>query len=121
MLLCDDARPAQPNSRKVTVYGLTSTIHVGAGPFPVSYGFSVYLQLTEGRGQGVGRILVIHSESGEVCHEGQEHRLTFTADPLEVHAAVFRIACCEFPSRGLYWVEFWYDEELLAREPLLVR
>jgi hypothetical protein len=121
MLLCDDVRPVAKNSRKVTVYGLTSTIRIGDKGFPATYGFSVYLQLTEGRGEGRGRIVVVDSQSGERCYEGHDHRLVFGSNPLKVYGALIRIPQCEFPGPGLFWVEFWYEERLLSREPMLVR
>lgn len=120
MLLCDDVR-AVSGSRKVTVYGLTSTIRVGEKGFPATCGFSVYVQLTECRGEGAARIVIVEDESDQVCYQGQDHRMAFGNDPLAVHSAVIRIPQCEFPAPGLYWVEMWYRGVFLACEPLLVR
>src|SRR5438034_1245384 len=102
MLLCDDARAAPNNPRKVTVYGLLSTIDV-AGAFPANFGFSVYLLLTEGRGDGRARIRIVNAETDQVCYQGPDYRLVFAGDPLKVYGMVIRIAQCEFPSQGLYW------------------
>jgi|tagenome__1003787_1003787.scaffolds.fasta_scaffold20587359_2 hypothetical protein len=121
MLLCDDVRPVTGNQRKVTVYGLTSVLKVGQSGFPARFGFTVYLQLTAGRGAGNGRIVVVDAEDGSLCYEGQDHPMTFSDDPLLLYAAKIRIPSCELPRAGLYWVEFWYEGMFVAREPLLVR
>jgi hypothetical protein len=100
---------------------LTSTLRVGQRGFPAGFGFSVYVQLSEGRGTGRCRIIVVNAESGRRCYEGSEHPLAFGADPLRVYGVKIRIQRCEFPHNGLYWVEFWYEGSVLGREPLLVR
>jgi len=121
MLICDDARPTRGNPRKMTVHGLLNTIEVQSRRFPARFGFCVYLLLTECRGSGIGRIRVVDAESGELGYEGGGLNLRFGKDPLLAHAVVVRITECELPAPGLYWIEFRYEDELLAREPLLVR
>jgi len=32
----------------------------------------------------------------------------------------FRIYCL-FQEPGLYWVQFWYNEQMIAQEPLVLR
>lgn len=121
MLICDDARPSRRNPRKMTVYGLLNTIEVQNAIFPANFGFCVYLLLTECRGSGSGQINVANAETGELCYQGGLLDLRFGKDPLLAHAVVVRITECELPAPGLYWIEFRYEDEMLAREPLLVR
>jgi hypothetical protein len=42
-------------------------------------------------------------------------------DPLEVVGATFRIRNCLFREQGLYWVQFWYNEQIIAEQPVLLR
>jgi hypothetical protein len=42
-------------------------------------------------------------------------------DPLEVVGAMFRIRNCLFQAAGLYWVQFWYNEQMIAQQPLVLR
>ena len=123
MLLCDDARPSRTNPRKVDVFGLLSTIRVerNASDFPVGCSLAVYVVLTEGRGRGAARLAIRAAESGDVCYAGVSHPIVFGGDPLRAYSYLFRITHCEFPSPGLYWVEFRFNEVTLSREPLLVQ
>jgi hypothetical protein len=123
MLLCDDARPSDGDRRKVNVYGLLNAIATAGSEavFPVHHSFAVYLALTEGRGSGEGRIVVVQAESDEPMYVGQSLPLRFSADPLKVLGVIVRITSCSFPHPGLYWVEFWYNDQVIAREPLEVK
>jgi len=41
--------------------------------------------------------------------------------PLEVVGVTFRIRNCLYPEPGLYLVQFWYNEQVIAEQPLLLR
>jgi hypothetical protein len=123
MLLCDDVRPHPTNPRKVSVYGLINEIRaVGAeAAYPLTHSFSVYLALTAGRGTGEGQIVVASADTGGLVYVGGSHSIVFDPDPLKVKGVIFRITSCSFPQPGLYWVEFRYNGDVIARQPLQVR
>ena len=123
MLLCDRAAPDPDNPRKTNIYGVVSTIAVEAGAaFPVHHPeISVYLLLTEGRGTGQGRIVVVNADTEEPAFSSAAHPITFGPDPLALQGRCFRILDCTFPAPGLYWVEFRFNGKVLARQPLEVK
>ncbi|MGI8980514.1 MAG: DUF6941 family protein [Pirellulaceae bacterium] len=120
MLLCDSVSADPSNRKKVTVQGLLSSISCKGKTFPVSGEFSVYLQLSECRRPGEGWIRVV-DDSDEEVHRGQRFTLNFSGDPLETYAIAIRLENCVFPEPGVYFVEFVFEGNLLAKEPLLVR
>ncbi len=81
----------------------------------------VFLAITEGRGQGTGKIVCTFEETGQVAFETDARRIEFGRDPLEVVGMAFRIRDCWFPKSGRYSVEFWYNGREISRRPLLMR
>lgn len=81
----------------------------------------MFLQLTECRGPADGRIEIHHADSAQFVFRTRSRTIPFGSDPLEVFGATFRIRNCLFQVPGLYWVQFWYNEEMLAQQPLLLR
>lgn len=120
MILCDDARPRASQPGKIDVFGLVNSVTVG-GAFPARVTFCVYLAMTEGRGTGKGQVVVTGADEGETTYEGAVHEIAFDPDPLKVAGAIIRISSCSFATPGLYFVEFRYNGQMLARQPLIVR
>jgi len=109
MLLCEEVSRDPENPNRVNLYGLTSTIRSTSNPpFPLLHPvLCVYLVLTGVRGVGEGQVVVVAADTDQPVFASQRHQLAFTlANPLDGHAAVFRIHDCVFPREGLYWVEF---------------
>lgn len=123
MLLCDDWKLDPPHSRRVTIVGLISNIRALDDPaYPLLYReLCVFLALTEGRGQGEGRIICAFEETGQVIFETANRAISFGPDPLEVVGVPFRIRSCRFPLPGLYSVQFWYDGIKVEERPLRMR
>ncbi len=123
MLLCDDWSVDPANQRRVTIIGLISNIHaLDDPPYPLLYReLCVLLFLTEGRGQGNGRIVCVFEETGQKIFETAQRPIPFGLDPLEVVGVPFRIRNCLFPLPGLYSVQFWYDGVKLEERPLRMR
>lgn len=113
--------PAAP--RRVTLVGLISSIRsLEQPPFPLLYReFCVFLQLTECRGPADGRIEVRHDDSDQVVFRTATRAIPLGNDPLQVYGAAFRIGNCLFPVAGLYSVQFWYNDEVIAQQPVLLR
>jgi len=123
LIVCEDVQADPDNPRRVTLVGLLSAIRSLEQPaFPVLYReLCVFLQLTECRGPADGRIEIQHANSGQVLFRTRTRTIPFGSDPLELFAASFRIRNCLFPEAGLYWIQFWYNEQMVAQQPLLLR
>ena len=123
MLLCDDIQPHPSNPNKMDVLGLVSTIHaVAEADFPLHVPMlCIYLEISGGRGTGQARIDCRQADSDLVRFSSLTHELTFPPDPRAVRGLVFRLVDCLFPQSGLYWVQFCYNRQILAEQPLVVR
>jgi len=123
MLLCDDARPNPNNPRKWDVLGLVSAVNAASeSDFPVLVPtLCVYLEIAGGRGTGQARIDCRQADSGKVMFSSPTHEVTFPPDPLAVRGLAFRLVDCKFPQPGLYWLQFCYNQQTLAEQPLIVR
>jgi hypothetical protein len=84
MLLCEDVRPRRNAPHKLDVFGLFTSLRPARGRFPLTISFCVYLLLTEGRGEGVGRIYVLDADTDEEVYAGSPHVIQFSGDPIEV-------------------------------------
>ncbi|HEX5102957.1 MAG TPA: hypothetical protein VFV87_04055 [Pirellulaceae bacterium] len=122
MIVCEHAEPSPSNPRRTNVYGIFSSIvvHGDAGAFPRSVGFSVYLSLTECRGDGEGRVIVSDAESGDMCYAGAPHDIILSTNPLAIHEVIIRIPLCELPHPGVYLIAFEFDGVVLSQESLVV-
>jgi len=54
-------------------------------------------------------------------YRGPERVVRFPSDPLTINGASFGIDYLVFPEPGLYWVELWYDNEILAELPIMLK
>src|SRR5580692_11813399 len=93
MLRCDDWLLDPGNNRRVTIVGLISNIQaIEDPPYPLFYReICVFLALTEGRGQGDGKIVCVFEETGQKVFETRTRRISFGLDPLEIVGVPFRI------------------------------
>jgi hypothetical protein len=123
MLLCDDWQVDPENARRITIVGLLTNVHaIDDPPYPLFYQeMCVFLVLTEGRGEGEGKIVCVFEDDGRKVFETRGRRIPFGPDPLEVVGVPFRIRECTFPKAGLYTVQFWYEGELVEERPLRMR
>jgi hypothetical protein len=123
MLICEDVRRPPKNPSKVDLVGLLTSIRVAGGiaAFPFRCSFCVHVLLADGRGIGTGQVVVLNADTEEAVYLGSPHEIDCGSDPLRVLSATFRIPACPFPEPGLYWADFRYNENVLAREPLMVK
>ncbi len=122
LIICENVRTDPDNPRRVTLAGLISAIHsLDQPPFPLLYReICVFLQLTECRGPADGRVEIHHADSGDVLFRTQTRMIPFGNDRLEIFGVTFRIRNCLFHALGLYWIQFWYNEQMIAQQPLLL-
>jgi len=123
LILCEDIQTDPEEPRRITLVGLISALRsLEQPPFPLLYReLCVFLQLTECRGPADGRIEIQHADSGQVVFRTRTRTIPLPNDPLEVVGVAFRLRRCLFREAGLYWVQFWYNEQMIAQQALLLR
>lgn len=123
LIVCDDVRTDPEHPRKVTLVDLISAIRSMEQPaFPLKYReLCVFIQLTESRGPADVRIEIHHADSDVIVFRTRTRTISFGNDPLEVVGLTFRLRDCIFRQPGLYWVQFWYNEQMIAQQALLLR
>lgn len=123
LTLCDDIVAAPGNPRRLSLLGVVSSIQsLDDPPYPfVHRMLCAFVQLTGCRGTGTLRIEITRADSGQVTGRSPDYPVTFPNDPLAVVGISFRLLACRFPEPGLYWVSLWYNDTLLAQQPLLLR
>jgi hypothetical protein len=126
MLLCDDVRKDANNPSCTHIDCLMGNIvSLELPPFPVLREMiCVYLVLTEGRGRGIAQVRVayVDAEAEQLLFGSPEHEISFeNHSPLELLGVVFRLKDCLFPQPGRYAVQFWYDGQKVAEQPLRLK
>ena len=123
LILCEDIEVDPDNTRRVTLVGLISAIRaIEDLPYPLLYPeICVFLQFIECRGPAEGRVEIHHADSSEVVFRTRTRTIPFVNDPLEIMVVTFRMRNCLFETAGLYWVQFWYNEVMIAQQPLLLK
>ena len=122
LLVCEDLIRDPTNPQRVTLVNLIGHIR---SPFQPPFPYRreelcVFVQLTEGRGVGDVWIAVEQADTERTILRNPTHRVSFSPNPVEVAGLSFRIRKWTFPSPGLYWVQFWYNGTMLAREPIIL-
>jgi hypothetical protein len=123
MMLCQEVQADPHDPSKVSLIGIVNAIHSQSDPpFPCQLPLlCVYLQLTGGRGDGQVRITVAAADTGEVIFATPSHQISFVADPVVLQILKVKLKNCVYPRPGVYWVQFWYDEEVLVEVSLVLR
>lgn len=123
LIVCDDIQYDPNNPRRATLVNIVHAIHsLDQPPFPLLHReLCVLVQVSECRGTADFRIDIVQADTGRVVRRTQARSHDFGNDPLEVFGLPFRIQACPFPEAGLYWIQFWYNEHMIAQEPLVLR
>ena len=123
LIVCEDilTDPAVP--QQVSLLNLVSSIRSQIQPpYPLSHPeLCVFVQLTECRGSASCRVEVVQADSNDAIFQTRTRAVAFPTDPLEVVGLSFRLRNCSFPEAGLYWIQFWYNDAMIAQQPLLLR
>lgn len=122
LVVCDDVTRS-PVTNRETLVGLISTIDSRRDPpFPVTHpALCVYVQLTECRGNGAVRVRIAQDDTDTEVYATPVRTVSMGTDPLAIRSLVFRVLNCSYPAAGLYWVQFWYNGQILAQQPLVLR
>jgi len=123
MIVCDDILADPQRRGKPVLVGLISLIAPADEP-PYPYRLDqmcVFLVLTEGRGMGECRLKLVFEESGQVVWETRPQPIAFGSDPLALYGLIFRERNIPFRSPGVYLVQFWYNDHIVAQQPVRAR
>jgi hypothetical protein len=122
ILICEDIRVDPANPQRVSLLNLIGVIRsLAQPPFPFRYPeFCVYVQLTECRGGGDVRLEIEEADTGTSIFQTLTRTVSLGNDPLKARGLPFRIRNCSFPSAGLYWLQFWYNNIKLDQEPFVL-
>jgi hypothetical protein len=123
LIVCEDVKVDPQKASRISLIGLIGAIEAREhATFPLVHSeLCVYLQLTECRGPATCRIEVQRADTSDVVSRTPTHTIALPTDPLAVVGFTFRIHSCRFPESGLYWFQFWYNEQMLAQQPVLLR
>lgn len=123
LILCDDVETDPASPGRVTLVRVLSAIRPAEEPpYPYEYPeFCVYMDITECRGPAEGRIEVHNADTEETVFQTRTRTIPFRSNPLDIQGLFFRLRKCRFTKPGLYWVQFWYNEQMIAQQPLLLR
>ena len=121
MVVCEKVMRDDTKVHSTSLVGLINRL-VSEGSFPrVFSDFSAFLQITGCRGPGRGRVEIDHPESGEMVFWTKNTSLSFSSDPLVLQGLTVNVRGCSFPEPGWYDVQFWYNDVMLAEQPILVK
>jgi hypothetical protein len=121
MIVCEDARVRKGTQGKIDVLGVMNVLRAPADAFPMRLSCSIFLCLTDCRGNGRGAIVIANDETDEEAYIGESHSFKFGSDPVKLFSVTLRVPLCVLPSPGLYRVEFVYNESVIGKCPLLVK
>lgn len=123
MIVCDDILTDPQRPGKPVLVGLIGAITPeGDPPYPFLLSrMCVLLVLTEGRGVGACQLKLASEETGQVVWETTPQAVAFGPDPLALNGVIFRDRAVPFPSQGMYLVQFWYNDQVIAQQPIRAR
>jgi hypothetical protein len=123
MIVCEEIITDPRNSNRVSLVNLINSIRSLSQPrFPVRFPlFCIFVQMSECRGKHTLRIEVRVADTDMIILGTTLSEVSFPKAPLLVHGVRFRIRNCTFPAAGLYWVQLWVDDHMLAQQPLVLR
>ena len=123
MLLCREVRRDPKPPTRTDLIGLLAGISAGpSGSYPLQLpDLSVFVMLTGRHGEGTMHVTLREADTDTLVYNGPKETLAACTDPLIVRMAMIRIRDCSLPSAGLYWVQFCYNDEVVAEEPLMAR
>jgi hypothetical protein len=120
LIACDDVQADPNNLHRINIFGLITNIRsTVVPPFPVVRPlFCVLALMTRCQGSGELVLRIQHNATGRFVYRSPPRRIRFVGSPQDALGVVFRLRNCTFPEAGLYWVELFYSNSILARRSL---
>lgn len=123
MLLCRAVRRDPKPPHQVDLLGVIVSIRAGpTRSYPLQLpDLSIFVQLTGRYGEGSMHATIRDADTDALVYNGPKQTLAACTDPLSVRPATIRIHDCTLPHPSLYWVQFCYNDEVIAEESLTAR
>ena len=123
LVLCEDVVPDPDCPGRISLMDLVSIVRATSRPpYPALVPqLCVFAQLTECRGTAELRVEIRVEITHEVIYRTPAIRTSSANDPLTIRGVTIRMRNLIFTRPGLYAVQLWHDDELLAEVPLLLR
>src|SRR5437763_695666 len=123
MIVCEEIILDPNNPKRVSLVNLIGSIRPRRGAaYPLLHpAVCLFVELVECRGPGRLRVDVRDAETDEVVSATPTRSVPLPESPLTVVGMRFRLRKCKFPVPGLYWINLWYNDRLLARRPIILQ
>ncbi len=120
MVVCEDI---DISGKQISLFNLIlNMISKEDPPYPViRQETCVFVVLTEARGKGEFFLRIVQADTSLEVFSTKIRSHDFGKDPLRAHGLPFRLRHCRFPGPGLYWIQFWFNNSLLAQQDLFAR
>jgi hypothetical protein len=115
-LLAEDIRERPPDLWDILGAGMRTIRSTAAPSFPSKHTFWVFLQLASESPSGKVHLALTRADSGR-RYFFRDMKVEYP-DPVEPTTVLIRVLNCEFPDRGIYFLELWYDGEWLIDQRL---
>jgi hypothetical protein len=124
MILCDEVKHDPNRPGRLTIEGFLPQLRWPEGrttPLPLEK-LLVFLILTDGRGEGQGRITCSNEETGFPIFETGAALISFLGkDPTQPMGRLIVARDCRFPAPGSYLFRFLFEGKVLSQQSLIVR
>lgn len=122
LILCEEIVNDPDFPKRVSLLRLISKIRTpSTPPFPALLSaFAAFAQLANCRGTGELWLAILAEDRGAIVYRTPPRRVNFPNNPLAVHGIAFRFHEIVVHAPGLYWVQLWFESDLLAQQPFTV-
>jgi hypothetical protein len=120
LIACEEIRPDVVNPRQLSLLRVVSTIRATAYP-ALRPQFAAFAVLTGGRGAGELRLEIRQADTDVALYASTRQRISFPADPLALCGLSYRVRNLVFPAPGLYWVQLYFENSMIADLPVVLK
>jgi hypothetical protein len=121
MVVCEEVGPRIGAPHKIDILGVIALIDAPVEAFPLDLDFSVYVCFTNARGQGEGKIVIVHDQNNDMVYDGDPVPFTLENNPRALIATAIPVSQCTFPYPDLYRVNFVYNDVEVGKYLLHIR
>jgi hypothetical protein len=120
IIVCEKVIRDANNSNSITLVNLIASIRPRSDPrYPLLQPeLWVFVELVECRGSRRMRVEVRDGETEKILYATNTQTVPLPNSPLVVARLSWRIRKFAFPVAGLYWVQVWYEDQLLSQRSI---
>ena len=119
MVPCEEVKAR--DTGQVDILGVIGAVDVALSAFPIELDFCVYVSLANGRGKGVGKLVIVHEDTDQAIQDSEEIDFDFGNNPMVLVAAMFYIPACTLTSPGIYRLDLVYNGTAIGNCMIPVR